>query len=133
MRKRPMIVARGLEARNHGPSQAAKQLDETVVLRFGVEHGQALAANGAWALDQHVVAQLRDIDGYQHGVGWRRLSIGHGRASPKCRFDTFTLEICGPALTACLSYDPPQALRASVEPVPDVLQRHRTHQSRGTG
>jgi transposase InsO family protein len=34
--------------------------------------------------------------------GGRRLSQGHGRAPPKCRFDTFTLEICGPALTACL-------------------------------
>src|ERR1700750_1823936 len=122
MRERPMIVARGLEAGNDRASKVAKQSDKTVVLRFGVEHGQALAATRAGQLDQHVVAQLRDVDGYQHSVSWRRLSIGHGRASPKCRFDTFTLEICGPALTACLSFDPPQALRASVEPVPDVLR-----------
>ena len=49
----------------------------------------------------------------------RRLSVGHGRASPKCGFDTFTLETCGPALTTRQSCDPLQVLRASVEPVPD--------------
>jgi hypothetical protein len=28
---------------------------------------------------------------------------------------------CGPTLTTCPSFDPPQVFRASVEPVPDVL------------
>jgi len=35
-----------------------------------------------------------------------------------------TLEICGPALTVCLSHNPPQPVRAFFLPVPDVL-RHR--------
>ena len=74
-------------------------------------------------VDSHIIAQLRDIDGCQRSTRWRRLSVGHGRASPKCRFDTFTLETCGPALTTCQSCDPLQALRASVEAVPDVLWR----------
>jgi hypothetical protein len=33
-----------------------------------------------------------------------------------------TLEICGPALTVCLSPNPPQPVRASVLPIPDVLR-----------
>jgi hypothetical protein len=33
-----------------------------------------------------------------------------------------TLEICGPALTVCLSHNPPQPVRASFLPVPDVLR-----------
>ena len=73
MCKRSMIVARGLEASNDRPSKAAQHCRETVVLSFGIEHGQALAANLAGQLDQHVVAQLRDIDGYLHGISWRRL------------------------------------------------------------
>lgn len=74
-------------------------------------------------VNSHIIAQLRDIDGCRRSTRWRRLSVGHGRASPKCKFDTFTLETCGPALTTCQSCDPLQALRASVEAVPDVLCR----------
>jgi hypothetical protein len=32
-----------------------------------------------------------------------------------------TLEICCPALTVCLSHNPPQTARASFLPLPDVL------------
>jgi len=39
MCERSMIVAGGLETGNDRTSKAAKQPDETVVLRFGVEHG----------------------------------------------------------------------------------------------
>ena len=38
------------------------------------------------------------------------------------QFDTFTLEIRRSALTARLSHDPPEAVSASVEPVPSVLR-----------
>ena len=37
-----------------------------------------------------------------------------------------TLEICGPALTVCLSHNPPQPVRVSFLPVPNVL-RMRIH------
>jgi hypothetical protein len=82
----------------------------------------AIIIQGAslWKL-RHAV-QVSRLVPFLVGGAAGRLSIGHGRTSPKCRFDTVTLEICGPALTACLSFDPPQALRASVEPVPDVLR-----------
>jgi hypothetical protein len=44
----------------------------------------------------------------------------------KVRFDTFTLEISSPALTACLRKEAPQAVWASFRSVPNVL-RHRVH------
>jgi hypothetical protein len=57
----------------------AKLLDETVVLRFGVEHGQALAANRAGQFDPHLVAQLRGpmaAGTPSAGVGSRLVMVG---------------------------------------------------------
>jgi hypothetical protein len=102
---------------------SARSIDEAIVLDARVRHHQPAPSSSARHLDQDVVANLRHVDGYQDGWSWRRLKNGHGRASPKSGFDTFTLEICGPALTTCLSFDPPQALRASVGQVPNMLRR----------
>jgi hypothetical protein len=81
MRKRPMIVARGLRGR-----QAARRKVCSVLVLSTVRR---LRGDRAGQLDQHVVAQLRDI-----AMATSTVSAGVGSR---------------------LSFDPPQALRASVE------------------
>src|SRR4029077_13447328 len=56
-------------------------------------------------LDQHFVADLRNIDGYQQGVRGDRLSIGHGRS---LRNGARTPSSRSPPARPC----PPRAARA---------------------
>lgn len=70
---------------------AALTLDEAIVFDTRVDNHHPTASGLAGDLDQNIIALLRNVDGYQNGIRWRRLSQGHGRASPKCGFDTFTL------------------------------------------
>lgn len=77
-------TCRGLEADDHWPTEVEQVTHETIMFGSGVQHNQPAALAHPGNLDQYIVAQLRDVDGYQNRVGRRKLDIGHGRASPKC-------------------------------------------------
>lgn len=75
-----MIVAPCFEADRDRGVVAPEQIDETVVVLARVENHQASPAAAAGFGNQHVVAMLRDIDGYKNDVRRRRLPLGHGRS-----------------------------------------------------
>ena len=83
IRKRSVIVAGRLEPGDNRTTQVVEQSDEMIVLGPRVGHHQPPAATPPRHLDQDVIAVLGNVDSYQRGIRWRRLSSGHGRASPK--------------------------------------------------
>lgn len=61
-----MVVPGRLKANDHGTIEAGQPFQEAVVLRPAVQHGQSDTTCLTGDLDQHVVARLRNIDGYQN-------------------------------------------------------------------
>jgi hypothetical protein len=50
------------------------------MLNSAVQRGQPSSTVVAARFDEDVIARVRDIDRYQHGVIRDRLSVGHGRS-----------------------------------------------------
>src|SRR5215211_7475949 len=62
-----MIIACGLKADEHRATVRRQSLDETVIIRLGAQHGEPPAAGTAGSLDEHFMAVLGNINGYQGG------------------------------------------------------------------
>jgi hypothetical protein len=78
-----MIVPGRFKAYDYGLPYTKQHIDEAIVFHFGVRHDEASSPGLTGHLDQNVVANLRNIDRYQNGVGWRKLLSGHGPAFSK--------------------------------------------------
>lgn len=74
-----MVVAGRLEGAGHRLPEAREERDEAVVLGAGIEHGEATASLPGH-LDEHLVADLGHVDGYENASDGRKLVSGHGRS-----------------------------------------------------
>ncbi len=68
IRQRSVIVAGRFETREHRSAKILEQRDEMIVFRPRVGHDQPPSASPSWHLDQHVIAVLGNVDGYQRGI-----------------------------------------------------------------
>ncbi len=82
LKQAPVVVPCGLEDNAHWMLQAMKKVSKQPELGCGVGQDHALAVLPSWRLDQDVVTQFGDIDGYQNGGRLSRLNKGHGWFSP---------------------------------------------------
>jgi hypothetical protein len=65
----------GLEGADHGPIISRQGREKSVMLNSAVQRGQPSSTVVAARFDE-VIARVRDIDRYQHGVIRDRLSVG---------------------------------------------------------
>jgi hypothetical protein len=72
-----VVIPGCLKANDDRTIETGQPFQEVVVLSAAVEYRQPDTARLSRDLDQYVVAQFRDIDGYQGRAFWRRLRNGH--------------------------------------------------------
>ncbi|OBP89865.1 hypothetical protein BAE40_13125 [Mesorhizobium loti] len=75
-----MIIARRFEAADHRLAIRLQNLDQPVMLCAGVENRQPAAALVAGGFNQDFIADLGDIDRYQHRIGGYNIWAGRGRS-----------------------------------------------------
>ena len=81
-RERSVVVPGRLKADQDRALEACQRVDKPVVIGARVENGEPAPAACVRMLDEHLVAYLRNVDGYQNGPIGRSLVLGHGRRSP---------------------------------------------------
>src|SRR3546814_4412519 len=71
MRQRAVIVAGRFESDDDGPADCGQLVREPVIVRLRRHHGHTATAAAFRSLKENLLAVLRHIDRYQHGIGWR--------------------------------------------------------------
>jgi len=102
MRQRAVIVAGCFKADDHGPADGRQIVSQPVIVRLRRHDGHTASAAAFRSFEENFLAVLRHIDGYQDGVGWRRMQLGHDRSASKGCVDNFSLETCWPVMTALM-------------------------------
>lgn len=83
MRQRAMVVTSSLEADDDRTPDVAKIRGQAIIICLCRHHRHATSASAFWTFDQDLLAVFGHIDGYQHGVGGIRATLGHGRSVSK--------------------------------------------------
>ena len=68
-----MIVPGRLKGADHRAAVRLQHFDQMVVLSTGVEDQKATPALVSWCFDQNFIAQLGNVDRYQHHGGGCRI------------------------------------------------------------
>jgi hypothetical protein len=76
-----VVIACGLKADEHRATVRRQSLDETIIIGLGAQNGEPPAAGTAGNLDEHFMAVLGNINGYQGGRSQDRVVLGHGRSA----------------------------------------------------
>src|SRR5690606_23407261 len=87
MRQRAVIITGRFESDDHGSAGGGQIVGQAIIVRLRRHYGHAAPAASLRSFEKNFLAVLRHIDGYQHGVGWRRMQLGHDRSASKglCR------------------------------------------------
>ena len=79
-----MIGAGRLEPDRDGRAEALEDVDQTLVIASGIQHGHPPPARLAGDGDQHLMVVLGSVDAYQEAGIRRSVGPGHGRVFLRC-------------------------------------------------